>query len=246
MEPLLRQLVGKLQAAHGGDLVSVILYGSAAEPGQHDPDFSDINILCVLREVTPLQLTRSHAVFAWWEAFRNPPPLLLSETELLRSTDCFPIEFEDMRRRRRVLAGSDPIESLVIDPVFYRAQVEYELRSKFLRLRQKAAVHEDGKLLRRLLIDSVSTFCLLIRHALLLRGVDAPLDRRAVLALAAQHLSLDPAPFLRLLDAREKKVKAGDLRSGSLLGDYLHQIALIIDSVDQLASSAVAGPKGTL
>ncbi len=247
MEQLLRQLVDKLRAAHGEDLVSVVLYGSAADSSQHDPEFSDINILCVLREVAPPQLARSQPIFNWWLMFRNPAPLLLSEKELLRSADCFPIEFRDMQRRRRVLAGRDLIETLAVENTFYRAQVEYELRSKLLRLRQKAAAHlADSKLLGRLLLDSVTTFCLLIRHALFLYGVDAPLDRRAVLKLAQERFAIDPASFLRLLDAREKKIKSATLQTGPLLADYLKQIAIIIDAVDGLETTAAAGAKGNV
>ncbi len=63
------------------------------------------------------------------------------------------------------------ISSLVVDDSFYRAQVEHDLRAKLLRLRQKASgMMSDADLLRRLLLDSVSTFCVLFRHALLLHG----------------------------------------------------------------------------
>lgn len=235
-EPLLRQLVEKLTKAHGDNLVSVILYGSAAGPGDHDPGFSDLNVLCVLREITPRQLERSQPVFSWWRAHEKPVPLLLSQREVQTSTDCFPIEFRDMQRRRKVLAGSDVIEGLVVPETFYRAQVEYELRSKLLRLRQKAAtILDDRGLLARLLVESVTTFCVLIRHALLLHGSDAPHDRRAVVSLAAQRLGVSPESFSKLLDVREKKQKLGGLEPVALLGDYMKQIEIIIDMVDGLA-----------
>ena len=49
-DPKLDQLVEKLSKALGDELVSVVLYGSAAS-GDHDEKFSDYNVLCVLREV---------------------------------------------------------------------------------------------------------------------------------------------------------------------------------------------------
>ena len=107
----------------------------------------------------------------------NPSPLLMSEEEVRTSTDCFPIEFHDMQERRRVLFGRDVIASLAIDRSFYRAQVEHELRAKLLRLRQKGAglLSGSGKALLQLMADSVSTFLVLARHALLLHGV-TPMD----------------------------------------------------------------------
>src|SRR5579863_9057405 len=167
----LYELVERLQKAHSGRLVSVILYGSAAS-GDHHEKFSDLNVLCVLTEVTRTALDDSELVFKWWRAHGNPSPLLLSEEEVRTSTDCFPIEFHDMAERRRVLFGKDVIEGLVIDKIFYRAQIEHDLRAKLLRLRQKAAgVLADKPALLRLMIDSVSNFLVLARHALLVSGL---------------------------------------------------------------------------
>src|SRR5580692_6691156 len=131
MEDKLQELVDRLKQAQGERLRSVILYGSAAA-GEHNEHFSDINILCVLTRVAPAELAASASIFEWWRKLGNPSPLLLSEEELRTSTDCFPIEFHDMQERRRVLFGADVIQDLVIEKVFYRAQVEMELRTKLL------------------------------------------------------------------------------------------------------------------
>src|ERR1035438_2357065 len=117
MEAKLSDLVERLQKAHGDTLLSVILYGSAAAGEDHD-QYSDLNILCVLTQVTPQELADSEPVMNWWRAKGNPSPLLLSEQEVRTSTDCFPIEFHDMQERRRMLFGKDIIESLVIDKSF--------------------------------------------------------------------------------------------------------------------------------
>jgi hypothetical protein len=245
MEKLLNQLVEKLNKAHGPHLVSVILYGSAAEPGQHDESFSDVNVLCVLSEVSTHQLSQSQPIFEWWMHHASPAPLLLSEKEVNDSTDCFAIEFHDLLRRRRVLFGRDVIEGQTIDRSFYRVQVEYELRTKLLRLRQKAAgVLKNQSLLRRLLLDSVSTFSVLTRHALMLHGTDAPPERRIVWKLAAEKLGVNSEPFLALIDVREKKLKPGQIRPDAMLGQVLDEIGKIINAVDRLAKPVVAGAKG--
>src|ERR1700688_992462 len=173
MEQKLQELVDRLKKAERDRLVSVILYGSAAS-GNHHGEFSDLNVLCVLTRVTPAELAHAEPIFKWWRAQGNPSPLLLSEEEVQHSTDCFPIEFHDIEERRRVLYGPDVVENLVIDKVFYRAQVEMELRTKLLRLRQKAGgVLSDKTALLRLMIDSVPNFLVLSRHALLLSGLAA-------------------------------------------------------------------------
>ncbi len=234
MERLLNQLVERLTKAYGERLKSVVLYGSAAA-GDYHGKFSDLNVLCVLREVTPRELADSGGIVRWWREQGNPAPLMLSEEEVRDSADCFPIEFYDIRERRRVLYGADAMADVKIDSCFYRAQVEHDLRAKLLRLRQKAAgVLSDSEMLRRLLADSVSTFCVLFRHALILAGAEAKFEKRQVIDQAHERFGLDPAPFQKLLDLREGKIKPRELDPGALLGEYMKQIQTAIDAVDAL------------
>ena len=133
----LDQIVEKLRKALDSSLISVVLYGSGAT-GDHNEKFSDYNILSVLTKITPAELRAVEPVFRWWREQGNPSPLLLTEHELKTSTDCFAIEFHDIREHHRILHGPNLVANLEIDRSFYRAQVECELRTKLLRLRQKA------------------------------------------------------------------------------------------------------------
>jgi hypothetical protein len=234
MQQKLQELVDRLRQAQQDRLLAVILYGSAANGGDHHGEFSDLNTLCVLTQVTPRELAACEPIFKWWRAQGNPSPLLLSEEEVRTSTDCFPIEFHDMQERRQVLFGADVIESLVIDKTFYRAQVEHELRAKLLRLRQKAAgVLADKDALLKLMIDSVSSFFVLSRHALLLSGTPAGWQKREI-ARNLAALGVDAAPFDTLLDLREKKKKAGEVDPAALFASYLKQIEAVVAHVDRL------------
>ena len=234
MEKLLTQLVEKLQAAYGDRLVSVVLYGSAAA-GDHHANFSDFNILCVLSAMTPRELRESEEVFRWWREQGSPSPLLLTEHEVATSTDCFAIEFLDIQQQHRVLFGKDVVSGLTVDRSFYRAQVEHDLRAKLLRLRQKASgMLSDSDLLRRLLVDSVSTFCVLFRHALGLHGAEMPGRKREVIERASQRFGVNALPFEKLLDIREGRLKPREVEPITLLASYLEGIGKVIDSVDQL------------
>lgn len=229
----LDELVERLRKAHQDRLVSVILYGSAAG-GDHHEDYSDLNVLCVLSDVSPAALGDSEPIFKWWRGRDNPSPLLLSEEEVRTSTDCFPIEFHDMAERRRVLFGKDVIEDLVIDKVFYRAQVEHDLRAKLLRLRQKAAaILGDKQALLRLLLDSVSNFLVLARHALLVSGISVGSQKREITAKLA-GIAVDAVPFDTLLDLREQKRKTSDVEPEALFARYLKQIEAVVAHVDRL------------
>jgi len=230
----LDQLVERLQKALGSDLVSVVLYGSAAV-GDHEEKFSDYNVLCVLGQITPGQLGATGSIFRWWREQGNPAPLLLTENEVRTSTDCFAIEFHDIKEHHRMLYGADVVSSLAIDRSFYRAQVEHDLRAKLLRLRQKASgVLADKGVLCRLLADSISTFCVLFRHALILHGVEVPGRKRDIIERARERFGIDAAPFGSLLDLREQKSKPNEIEPEALLAAYLKEIGKVIDAVDSL------------
>jgi hypothetical protein len=230
----LDQLVERLRKALGGDLVSVVLYGSAAV-GDYNEKFSDYNVLCVLGQITPAQLGATGPIFSWWREQGNPAPLLLTENEVRNSTDCFAIEFHDIKEHHRILYGADVVSSLVIDRSFYRAQVEHDLRAKLLRLRQKASgVISDKEVLRRLLADSISTFCVLFRHALILHGREVAGRKREIIEHAREIFGIDSAPFNSLLDQREQKIKPKEIEPEALLAAYLKEIGKVIDAVDSL------------
>jgi predicted nucleotidyltransferase len=233
MERQLGQLVDRLTKAYGERLVSVILYGSAAD-GSHDERFSDLNVFCVLSELTPRELADSEPIFRWWRGAGHPSPLLMTEEETRTSTDSFPIEFADMSERRKVLFGRDVIATLHVDRRYHRAQVEHQLRSKLLRLRQQAtATLSDRDALLKLCLDSVSTFCVLGRHALLLAGLPAGWKKPEIVEQLALAMQTDMTPFRTLLDVRSGKIAPQELDPDNLFGKYLSRIQQLITFVDQ-------------
>lgn len=234
MEKKLAQLTERLQAAFGDRLVSAILYGSAAAGDWHE-HASDLNVLCVLTRVTPVELGESEPIFRWWCELRNPPPLLMSAEEVRRSTDCFPMEFHDMKAHRRVLTGVDVIDDLEIDPGFYRAQVEHELRAKLLRLRQKAAgMLSKPELLSKLLADSVSTFCVLGRHSLILGGREPKWRKREVVGELEKTLGRPLTGFTGVLDVRANGKLPEGMTAVLLFEKYLSEVDSLVEYVDHI------------
>src|SRR5580698_9844538 len=128
-EKQINEFVTRLRAASGENLLSVILYGSAAD-GEFHPEFSNVNLLCVLRETTFATLAAMAPAVEWWTRQKHHAPLVLTREEMERSTDVFSIEFLDMKQRHRVLFGADILASLKIPMHLHRAQLEYELREK--------------------------------------------------------------------------------------------------------------------
>jgi hypothetical protein len=233
-EALLGDLTERLKSAFGERLVSLILYGSASL-GDKPDHMSDLNVLCVLDRITTSELAKSEPVFRWWLQLGNPSPLLLTAEEVGTSADCFPMEYHDMTEQRRVLHGADVIKDLLVENSAYRTQVEHELRAKQIRLRQKSAellTHADRLL--KLLSHSISTFCVLGRHALILSGHEPRFKKSEIVAALEPVMGRKLESFQAILAARE----AGKLGPGqtarTLLDGYLSEIDALVRFVDGL------------
>jgi len=233
-EALLTDLTARLKTAFSDRLVSVVLYGSASMADRLD-QMSDLNVLCVLDRITTEELAKSEAVFRWWLQRGNPAPLLLTEEEVRTSADCFAMEYHDMREHRRVLYGRDLIESFQIDNITYRTQVEHELRTKQIRLRQKAAeLLTQTEPLRKLLTHSISTFCVLGRHALTLAGHDPRFKKAEVVAALELAIGRKLDSFQAILSVRETGNLAAGQSARALLEGYLNEIDALVRFVDGL------------
>jgi hypothetical protein len=231
---ILDDLRERLTKAFGDQIVSVILYGSAAL-GSPQGEFSDYNVLCVLRSISTRELAAAEPVVKWWRDKGYPAPVLMTEAEVRGSTDCFAMEFADMKLQHRILQGEDVLTQLEVDTCFYRARVEFELRAKLLRLRQRAAgILHDSDLLLRLIADSFSTFAVVMRHSLILAG-DPPLfDKADLTQRAADRFGLNPEPFLTVLAFRQGKKKPREIVPVDLFDAYLKQLETLAEAVDRI------------
>ena len=217
-----------------------MLYGSAAVGDQHEK-FSDYNVLCVLSQITPAQLGATETVFRWWREQGNPSPLLLTEHEVRDIDRLFRHRIPGHQRapshpvwrRRGFLARRST------DVFIARRWSTICARNCCVCARKPAGILSDKDALCRLLADSVSTFCVLFRHALILHGVDAPARKRDIIERAQERFGIDPAPFNALLDQREERVKPKEIEPATLLAAYLNEIGKVIDAVDVLDKAAV-------
>ncbi|HXU18807.1 MAG TPA: nucleotidyltransferase domain-containing protein [Terriglobales bacterium] len=239
-EKLTSEFVEKMRAAAGDNLVSVVLYGSAAD-GDFHPEYSDLNLLCLLRDVSLPALTKIASVVSWWRGKRHRPPLVITSQELNASADVFSIEFSDMRQRYRVLHGEDPLRVLNVPMTHHREQLEYELREKVFLLRQHLLLAgTDDKQLWEVMLHSLSSFTTLFRHVLVEIGDgERKHSREAVVALS-KKLGFDDSPFLQLMDVRSRQSDRGKLRASDVAARYLAAITTVADAVDAMPGNSAA------
>ena len=82
-EGKLQEIVSRLQAACGDNLLSVVVYGSAAREDFHE-QFSDVNLLIVLRDLPAGSFASLSEVLRWWSRDEKlRPPLVMTLEELL-------------------------------------------------------------------------------------------------------------------------------------------------------------------
>ncbi len=233
-EDKINEFVEKIRAAAGANLEGVILYGSAAS-GDYHPEFSNVNLFCVLRDGSYAKLQPLAPVVKWWDQQKQPAPLFMTREELERSTDVFAIELLDMVQHHRVLWGEDPIKSLQIPMRLHRIQVEYELREKLILLRQHLLLAgDDESRIRELLLRSVASFATLFRHALIALGESAPATRRDAVALLSARVGFDPWAIEQVLDVREQKADGKKLRAFEIVGRYLDAVEKVTSAVDRM------------
>jgi hypothetical protein len=233
MESQLKEFLDRLQPATGANLVSVVLYGSAAT-GEFRAGQSDLNILCLVNHADAKDLESLHAISEWWIKKGNHPPLIFTRDELNRSADVFAIELLDMKASHRILYGPDFLSDLEVPLRLHRLQVERELRTNWLRLRQAiiaAPLTEKSHL--ALMTNSLSTFCSLFRHAVLALGEKTPATKREAVAAASQLTNSDASTFNQLLDLREGKSDAKSIAIEPSLHSYLAFVESITNEVDR-------------
>ena len=231
--------IDDLRATHGKNLVSVILYGSAAA-GDFVPQQSDYNLLIALHKITPQDLRNAQPTLREWSRLGHPVPVYFTVAEIATAGDVFPIEFRQMERARKVIYGTDVLADLEITDEFLRHQTEYELRSKLILLRRHyIPASSSVKNLKTLMADSLASFASLFRAVLLLRGVEPPVTKRETVALTAHKLKIDGKPFEKIFNIRENNftMPLDEVSANALFAEYMQQIEAVIGAVDELKIS---------
>lgn len=233
MEKDLAELVEGLKLAAGANLKAVILYGSAAT-GEFQPRHSDLNVLCVLGRVDGAELQKLTQTSRWWEKKGHPAPMVFAHEELHRSADVFAIEFLDIQKTNRVLFGENVFRDFAVPLELHRHQIERELRTNVIRLRQAYLISaKNEKTLHRLLTESVSSFIVLFRHAIVALGGTVPTSRRAAVESLAAKLGFDAAGVLEVLRLREGAREPSYAELEKAFHAYLGAVTHVVEEIDR-------------
>src|SRR5271157_994804 len=209
----LQQLVSRLEYACGEDLVAVVLYGSAARDDYHE-QYSDLNLLIVLRQMKPSIYPALAGVLKWWsheEKLR--PPIIMTMEELRESADVFAIEMLDIQGSHKTLHGEEVLSGIEVPMNLHRVEVEHELRTTLLRLRNHLLLTNDGdEELKAVMAKSVTSVLTLFRHALIALGENAPNGKAQVLEHAAEVFGFNDKLLRSVLELRHEAHAVDNVR----------------------------------
>jgi hypothetical protein len=231
----LEKLIDDLRVAHGDNLASIVLYGSAAV-GNQATRRSDHNLLIALKRITTDDLHAAHDALQDWHKLGQPTPVYFTVEELQDAADVFPIEFLQMEKARKVLFGRDPFEFVQIAPANLRHQTEYELRTALIRLRRLyIPASSSAEQLSNLMSDSLASFAALFRAVLILKGEEPPVSKAESVHATVRMLNLDSAPFERILKLHTDQDSAFTAaEANGLFASYMAQIEKVIEAVDRI------------
>ena len=229
-------IIDDYKGVFDSDLVSIILYGSAA-CGEYVPGKSDINFIVVLSEEGIDHIDRALGVVAKWKNRNVAVPLFLTEDFVRTSQDVFPIEYLTIQKNHEMVFGKDIFEALAFDRRFVRLQCEREIKGKLLLLRE-AFLETGGKAkrLRGLVGESLGAIVALFNGLLYLKEKTVPEHKRDVVRQICATYDLDGVLFDRLLDIKDEKVKPPEEEMKTLFGGYLKQIRKLWKLVDDMES----------
>jgi hypothetical protein len=217
--------------------------GSAANAG-FIQGRSDLNFAIVLQRITQEDLEALHSLLPAWHRLGVATPLVVDLDFLAHARDVFPIELEEIRANHRILAGEDVLSSLRIDRTHLRRQLEQEGRAKLLRLRvQYAETGGERRAVEALMLDSVTSFLVIIRAVLRLQVDSIPAASTEVLnrfeAITGERLS----GIRQVSNAR-----AGGARpspAAAVFREYLGDVERLIGVIDRLSVNAAADHTGS-
>jgi len=237
MENTLTDLVKRIKDAGGSNVKAIVLYGSGAT-GEFSAKHSDLNILCMVGDAGSQELERLHPAVEWWTRRGNPAPLVFTFDELARSADVFAIELVDMKLHHRMLLGDDFFEQFEVPLRLHALQLERELRTNWIRLREAvlaAPLRKSAHL--AIMMSSVSAFCTLFRHALWALANQMPATKREAVDGVASLTGANPSAFQAILELKEGKRKERHIDIEETLHGYLELVEVVTNEVDRRLDS---------
>ena len=232
-EEIFQDITNDYKELFGDDLVSIILYGSAAGKDYRQGK-SDINFMIVLSDEGIENIDRAFKTVKKWQKRKVAIPLFLTMFYVETSTDVFPIEYLNFQHNHVLVYGEDILEKLTFSKEFVRMQCEREIKGKLLLLRE-SFIESGGKsrILKEIINKSLPTFLAIFDALLFLKDIEVPEDKKNIIKLACENFSIDEDLFNKLLSIRKQEIKPDEKELNIIFKNYLKEIRSLSKLVDE-------------
>lgn len=229
-----RAWLAPVRTALGHEFLAAYLHGSVLTQGFQERR-SRIDVLVVARA---LGLDVLDALASAIPTDRKAPhfsPLFLTQWQIEKSLDVFPIEWVDIKERHLLIEGHDVLGGFEVPRSNLRLQLEQELREKLITLRQAYLANAKRPArLQEVLTAAASSLATLCRTLLRLRGESPPAHTPHVIERVADLFELRAEG---LLAAHLVRYGEGQHKSSELLDLYrrfLVEVERLVEKIDEL------------
>ena len=207
------ELVEECKKTLSDNLLSVINFGTE---GRAD------NILIIVKELGFGDLNKIKPIVKDYSKKKKVVPIVFTKKELINSSDVFPLELLNMKYPHDVLYGDDIIEEVNFDKRHVRRQVEFELRSKLIHLRENYMWLKKDKELKELLKSAVPTLMPLFYGLLFLKDKKIPMNLDTLFNDVEEAYKVDLKLFKEIKEDKINNEAIDIKRLMTLLTDLIH------------------------
>lgn len=232
VKKIIDEFVRSLLEAYDGELISVILYGSAAS-GEYVGRHSNVNVAVILKDASIGSLSKMSG-FINKRKFMIINPVFFTEDYIKRSTDVFPIEFIDMKENHIVLYGKDLFKDINIDIKNLRFQCEQELKSKIVNMKMAFLRSTNVPTIKSILFKSLTSSLHILRNLVRLKGKEPSYARTDILREISLEFEVDTTLLKDILDARSGILNLSREKITFLFTRLVETLEAISDKVDRL------------
>jgi len=197
----LDDFVQSAKSAFGGDLLSVTLFGSAAE-GRLRPS-SDVNLILVLKRFDQAAADAVSEPLRTAHAAIMLEVMFILESEIALAAEAFAVKFADIETRHAVLFGKDYFTDLEIPTDALRFRVRQVLANQVLRLRESYVLNSpQDEQLSRIIAGVAGPLRAAAVTLLKLQGRSASSPKEALHLVARDHPGTNWDPVLLAVTRR--------------------------------------------
>ena len=233
-EEIFAEITEDYKKIFGGDLISIILYGSGTG-NEFQPGKSDLNFLIILSDETIDHLDRAIETVSRWRKKKVATPLFMTKSYIESSLDSYPLEFLNMKKNYILVYGKDVLKDISLQPHHLRLQCEREIKGKLLLLRE-GFLETEGKQkrIKELINASITAFISIFSGLLYLKGIEIPPTRREIIQFVAKEIPINQEIFMRCLDIKQDKKKFSSSEIKDIFKTYVVEIRKLWEVVDKM------------